>query len=68
MPPKTIKHFNFAKSYTELKKISAWFERDDIDLEEGIKKMEDGAILIKEIKNYLNSVDNQIKILKKENI
>ncbi len=67
MPTKEIKKFNFTKAYAELEKITTWFERDDVDLEEGMKKLEEGSELVKELKNYLNTVENKIKELKKEN-
>ena len=38
----TDKKFNFAKSYQELQKIVEWFEKEEIDLEDGIKKFEEG--------------------------
>jgi exodeoxyribonuclease VII small subunit len=58
--------FNFTKSYSELQKIVEWFERDDIDLEEGIKKFEEGSVLVKDLKEYLETMENKIKELKKE--
>ncbi|MSU75195.1 MAG: exodeoxyribonuclease VII small subunit [Candidatus Magasanikbacteria bacterium] len=64
MTTKETKKFNFAKSYAELEKISAWFERENIDLEEGIEKLEEGTKLVGEIKKYLNTVENKIKSLK----
>ena len=36
------KKFNFAKSYQELQKIVEWFEKEEIDLEDGIKKGGEG--------------------------
>lgn len=59
------KKFNFSKSYSELQKIVEWFEKDDIDLEEGISKFEDGMKIVKEMKEYLNKIENKIKEIKK---
>ena len=59
------KKFNFAKSYAELQKIVEWFEGDDVDLEEGIEKFEGGMKLVKEMKEYLNDIENKIKEIKK---
>mgnify|MGYP001174204328 FL=1 len=59
------KKFNFAKSYAELQKIVEWFEGDEVDLEEGIEKFEGGMKLVKEMKEYLNRVENKIKEIKK---
>lgn len=58
------KKFNFAKSYADLQKIVEWFEKEDVDLEEGIKKFEQGAVLVKDLKEYLEKMDNKIKELK----
>jgi exodeoxyribonuclease VII small subunit len=41
-----------------------WFEQEEIDLEEGIKKFEEGSKLVKELKEYLEKVENKIKELK----
>ncbi len=59
------KKFNFAKNYQELQKLVAWFESDTVDLEEGITKFEEGIKLTKELKEYLNTMENKIKELKK---
>ncbi len=59
------KKFNFSKSYTDLQKIVEWFEKDEVDLEEGIKKFEDGLAIVKELKEYLGKMENKIRDLKK---
>lgn len=58
------KNLNFKKSYQELQNIVEWFEQEEIDLEEGIKKFEEGSRLVKELKEYLEKVENKIKELK----
>ena len=40
-------------------------EKDDVDLEEGIKKFEEGMKTVKELKEYLEKMENKIKELKK---
>lgn len=57
--------FNFVKSYADLQQIVEWFEKEDVDLEEGIKKFEDGSKLVKDLKEYLGKMENKIKELKK---
>ena len=59
------KKFNFSKSYQELQKIVEWFEKEGIDLEEGIKKFEEGSEIVKDLKEYLEKMENKIKELKK---
>lgn len=61
---KTSSSFN--KQYKQLQTIVAWFEQEDIDLEEGVKKFEEGSKLVKELKNYLETMENKIKELKHE--
>ena len=60
---KTIS-FNFKKSYQELQNIVEWFEQEEIDLEEGVKKFEEGSKLVKDLKEYLEKVENKIRELK----
>lgn len=59
------KKINFSKSYQELQKIVAWFEKEEVDLEEGITKFEEGTKIVKELKEYLEKMENKIKELKK---
>jgi len=59
------KKMNFSKSYQELQKIVAWFEKEEVDLEEGISKFEEGTKIVKELKEYLEKMENKIKELKK---
>ncbi len=62
----TDKKTNFAKSYGDLEKIVKWFEKDDVNLEEGIEKFEEGMKIVKDLKKYLDSMENKVKDLKKE--
>ena len=57
--------FNFAQSYKKLQTLVEWFEKSDVDLEEGIGKFEEGIELVKEMKDYLNKMENKIKEIKK---
>ncbi len=59
------KKINFSKSYQELQKIVIWFEKEEVDLEEGIEKFEEGTKIVKELKEYLEKMENKIKELKK---
>ena len=62
----TDKKTNFAKSYGDLEKIVKWFEKDDVNLEEGIEKFEEGMKIVKDLKKYLDSMENKVRDLKKE--
>jgi len=49
----------------EFDEIVAWFDGDDIDVEEAIKKFEQGSKLADRIKKQLDEAKNKIKILAK---
>ncbi len=61
-----VKKTNFAKSYSDLEKIVKWFEKDDVNLEEGIEKFEEGMKIVKDLKKYLDNMENKVRDLKKE--
>lgn len=58
--------FNFAKAYQELNEINEWFRKEEIDLDEGLKKFKKGLELIKQCKRRLKEVENQFHEIKKE--
>mgnify|MGYP000871581895 FL=1 len=45
----------------ELDTIIAWFESDQVDIDEAVKKYEQGLALIKELQARLVSAENTIK-------
>ncbi|MFH1252782.1 MAG: exodeoxyribonuclease VII small subunit [Candidatus Uhrbacteria bacterium] len=62
---KTIKSTtNFSQAFEELEQITAWFEKGEADLDEGLKKFERGLELAKLCKGKLSEVENKIKELK----
>lgn len=51
----------------KLEDIASWFEdQDEVDVEEGLKKVKEGAVLIKELKGKLKEVENEFEEIKKE--
>lgn len=66
MTAKESKKFNFAQAYADLQKTVEWFEKGEVDLEEGIKKFEDGLKLVCELKKYLQTVENKVKQIKEK--
>ena len=51
----------------KLETIARWFESQKaLDLEEGLKKLQEGAVLIKELKGKLNRVENEFREIQKE--
>lgn len=58
---------NLTKSLKEIEEIVDWFEdQDEVDVEEGIKKVKSGAKLIKESKKRLKEIENEFEEVKKE--
>ena len=60
----TKQKLSFAKSFEELEEITAWFERGETDLDEGLKKFERGLELAAACKEKLGAVENRIEELK----
>jgi exodeoxyribonuclease VII small subunit len=58
---------SISESIKKLEKISNWFDdQDNIDLEEGLKKVKEGAKLIKETKEKLRNIKNEFEEIQKE--
>ena len=51
---------------SELEELLAWFEQDDLDIEEALKKYEQGQTLASDIKKRLADVENKITVLEKK--
>ena len=61
MTKKTIK-----EKLSELEQIASWFEKQkDVDVEEGLKRVKEGAVLIKDLKERLHEVENEFEEIKK---
>ena len=61
MPTKKVV---FAKAFEELESITRWFERDDVDLEEGIEKFERGMVLASDLRQRLQSAEVKIEAIR----
>ncbi len=61
---KTKETNNFGEAYEELEWIIAWFEKEEVDLEEGLKKFERGLALAKQCKDRLKEVENKVVQIK----
>lgn len=63
--PKKEKSIN--ESINRLEDIVGWFdEQEDVDVEEGLKKVKAGASLIKDLKSCLKEVENEFEEVKKD--
>ncbi|MBI4457450.1 exodeoxyribonuclease VII small subunit [Candidatus Uhrbacteria bacterium] len=61
---KAEKKFNFGEAYQELEQIIGWFEREEVDLDEGLKKFERGLALAQKCKERLKEVENKVVEIK----
>ena len=55
---------SFAKAFEELEALTAWFEKDEIDVDEGLKKFERGLELAGLCKKKLAEVENRVQEIK----
>ncbi len=57
---------SISKLLADLESAIGWFEKQkDLDLEEGLKKVREGAALIQELKKRLKDVENEFSEIKK---
>ncbi len=47
----------------QLQELTNWFESDEFDLEQALKKYQQAAALAKEVEKELTEMKNQIKIV-----
>ncbi|MFA5935061.1 MAG: hypothetical protein WC827_04205 [Candidatus Paceibacterota bacterium] len=58
---------NLTENLDKLSKISEWFDaRDEIDVEEGLTKVKEAVVLIKESKGRLSEIENEFETIKKD--
>lgn len=57
---------NLNDQLAALDALVAWFDRPDIDVEEALKKFEEGIALTEEIKKQLKEAENKIAVLKQK--
>lgn len=55
------------ESIAKLEKIVAWLdEQDQVDVEEGLKRVREGAVLVKQLRARLKEVENEFREVKEE--
>ncbi len=64
MTKKTEKKIGFSEAYGELEQIVAWFEGNEVDLEESLDKFERGLALAQTCKDRLAVVENRVREIK----
>jgi len=62
-----MKNQNLGTNLKKLEEISGWFDnREEVDVEEGLEKVKEAVILIKESKERLKQIENEFEEIKKE--
>lgn len=59
-------NFNFTKSYQEIEEINEWFQGEDIDLDEALKKYERGMELVGKCRERLKETENRFEGIKQK--
>jgi len=62
----TKKELSFQQAFAELEKLTEWFETEEVNLDEGLKKYEQGLELAEICKKKLAEVENKVFKLKKK--
>ncbi len=58
---------NLTEQLNKLSEIATWFEEgEDVDVEEGIKKVKEATTLIKQSRERLQEIENEFQEIKKE--
>lgn len=58
---------NIGDSLHRLEDIVRWFDdQREVDVEEGLEKVREGAALVKELKKKLKAVENEFEEIKKD--
>lgn len=58
---------NLGNNLKRLSEITEWFEnQEEIDIEEGLKKVKEAATLIRASKERLKEIENEFEEIKKE--
>lgn len=57
---------DFSKELKELEAIVDWFEGGEVDLDAALPKFERGMELATRLRNHLQTVQNQVEVIKKK--
>lgn len=60
------KKISFRDQLAELEAITEWFERGDVDLDEGLKKYERGLVLAASCRDRLAQIEQTVVSLQKQ--
>jgi hypothetical protein len=58
---------DLSKNLAQLSKIAEWFDdQNEIDIEQGLTKVKEASVLIKESRSRLQDIENEFKEIKKD--
>lgn len=60
------KNSTIKQKLAQLDELVAWFERDDVDIEQALEKFETAQKLANDIASELKSAKNKVEIIKKK--
>lgn len=63
MPPEK---FNFTQAYKDIEEINNWFQQEEVDLDEALKKYEKGMELIEKCRKRLKQAENRFEEIKEK--
>lgn len=67
MSKKNSKKFSLSNSIKKLSEIANWFNnQEEVDVEEGLNKIKEAAVLIKAGKKRLKEIENEFEEIKME--
>ncbi len=67
MNEKNVSAQNLTKNLQQLTEITTWFDnQEEVDIEEGLKKVKQAAELIKTSRKRLKSIENEFEEIKKD--
>lgn len=58
--------FDFSARMKELEEITTYLEQSDVDLDTAIQRFERGAVLARELKDYLSRAESKVNQLKED--
>jgi len=62
-----MEKLNLTESLKKLEEINSWFQdQEEIDVEKGLKKVKEGAEIIKSSRARLKNIENEFEEIKKD--
>lgn len=60
------KAMNLTETLKKIESIVTWFDAGDVDVEQALEKVKEGAALIKTSRARLKEIENEFEVVKKE--